>query len=362
MPKVSVVVPIYNVEKYLRQCLDSIAGQTLRDIEIILVNDGSTDKSPEIIKEFAKRDKRIKVINQKNGGLGKAYNAGIDAASGEYIGFVESDDWIEPDMYEILHDLAKKNGADVAKGRHYIFDDGTGKTVHLSELPKQDTCIAFCPRKRPSIFHVPATIWSAIYKKEFLNAENIRFLETPGASYQDTSFNFKIWAMAESVVLTMKPLLHYRTGHCTQSMQSRDKVFCVAAEFKEIERYMIRRDPILMARLENMFNSLKITLYVWNYNRLDGENREMFRKLLAEELAPVMKAKKLYASHITFKEHLRLMRIIYPGSAWIKIKFFAMSALRLLAKTRTENGYRTIILLGGTIQVWRYKLKYKSLG
>ena len=106
--KVSVVVPIYNVERFLCQAVDSILNQTLKDIEVILVDDGSPDNCGKICEEYAKKDSRVRVIHQKNGGLGNAYNNGIALASGEYIGFVEPDDWIEPEMYEIMYNNAKK--------------------------------------------------------------------------------------------------------------------------------------------------------------------------------------------------------------------------------------------------------------
>ena len=109
MPKVSIVIPTYNVEQYLKECLDSVINQTLKDIEIICVDDGSTDNSGKILDEYAAKDSRIKVIHKENGGYGKAMNVGIDNATGEYIGIVEPDDYIEFDMYETLYINAKKN-------------------------------------------------------------------------------------------------------------------------------------------------------------------------------------------------------------------------------------------------------------
>jgi glycosyltransferase involved in cell wall biosynthesis len=106
MPKVSIIVPIYNVEKYLRECLDSIVKQTLKDIEIVCVNDGSTDSSLDIIKEYAEKDERVKYIDKPNSGYGISMNQGLDKAQGEYIGIVESDDFIKPEMFEELYNLA----------------------------------------------------------------------------------------------------------------------------------------------------------------------------------------------------------------------------------------------------------------
>lgn len=112
MPKVSILVPIYNVEKYLEQCIESIINQTLKDIEIILVDDGSPDNCPQMCDNYAKKDSRIKVVHKKNGGLSSARNAGIEVATGDYIGFVDSDDYIELDMYEKMYIIAKENNVD----------------------------------------------------------------------------------------------------------------------------------------------------------------------------------------------------------------------------------------------------------
>ena len=125
-PKVSILVPCYNVEKYLPQCLDSIVNQTLKDIEIIAINDGSTDSTLDIIKQYAKKDKRFVIIDKKNEGYGKSMNRGLDAATGEYIGIVESDDWVEPDAFETLYNMAKLNDADIAKADFVFFDNDTG--------------------------------------------------------------------------------------------------------------------------------------------------------------------------------------------------------------------------------------------
>lgn len=113
-PRISVIVPVYKVEVYLRKCLDSIVGQTYRNLEIVLVDDGSPDDCGTICDEYAAKDERIKVIHQKNGGVSAARNAGLDAAAGEWIGWVDSDDWIEPDMYEYLLDHALRAEADIA--------------------------------------------------------------------------------------------------------------------------------------------------------------------------------------------------------------------------------------------------------
>ena len=125
-PKVSVLVPCYNVEKYLPECLGSIVNQTLRDIEIICINDGSTDSTLDIIKSYAEQDKRIVIIDKPNEGYGKSMNRGLDVATGEYIAIVESDDWASPDMLEKLYNTACAHQADMVKAEFVFFDSDTG--------------------------------------------------------------------------------------------------------------------------------------------------------------------------------------------------------------------------------------------
>src|SRR4051794_4889210 len=114
MPKISIVVPVYKVEKYIKRCVDSILAQTYQDFELILVDDGSPDNCGKICDSLAKQDKRIKVIHKENGGLSTARNAGIDVAVGEYIGFVDSDDWVTKDMFEYLLNLIEDNECDIS--------------------------------------------------------------------------------------------------------------------------------------------------------------------------------------------------------------------------------------------------------
>ena len=130
-PIVSVLIPVYNVEKYLKKCLDSVVNQTLTDIEIICVNDGSTDGSLKILEEYRSIDSRIKIINKANGGLPSARNAGLNAAKGRYVGFVDSDDYIEPNMFEKLVDVAEHEESEVVICGANIFPEKPRADVWL---------------------------------------------------------------------------------------------------------------------------------------------------------------------------------------------------------------------------------------
>ena len=289
MPKVSIVVPIYNVEKYLRQCLDSVVSQTLSDIEIICVNDGSTDSSLEIINEYADKDPRIKVINKQNSGYGNTMNCGFNMASGEYIGIVESDDYCELDMFERLYNCAKVNDLDVCKGNFYYYFSSENENIKYN-LPKaslkkgvfRPTTDFNSLRAQVEFFNIKPTIWSAIYKKEFIRENNIRFNETPGASFQDTSFNFKVWALASRVMLIDMPFIHYRQDNEMSSMNSSSKVYCVIDEYHEIERFLSNRKND--GNLISVKNALKFRAYIWNYERLETKKAEEFLLCAVNEL------------------------------------------------------------------------------
>jgi len=290
MAKVSIVVPIYNVEKYLRQCLDSVKKQTLEDIEVICVNDGSKDSSLDIIMEYVNTDPRFKVIDKANSGYGNSMNMGFDMASGEYIGIVESDDYVELDMFEKLYNCAHENDLDACKtGFYYYFSKPEEKNVP-SPIASPVLCKrVFCPttdfkslREQIEFFNIKPTIWSAIYKKDFIRENKIRFNETPGASFQDTSFNFKVWALAKRVKLLEGCYLHYRQDNESSSINSAAKVYCVCDEYAEIERFLAEH-PMLRGRLDIVKNALKYNTYMWNYERLAPDLAKEFILVAAEE-------------------------------------------------------------------------------
>ena len=136
-PLVSVIVPVYNVERYVQQCLESLVNQTLKEIEIIIVNDGSTDGSAEICNKYAKMDSRIVYITKENGGLSEARNVGLKYASADYIGFVDSDDYVDLDFFKVLYDLTQKNNAKISVGAIRRVDENN--ITYREDKSKEDT-------------------------------------------------------------------------------------------------------------------------------------------------------------------------------------------------------------------------------
>lgn len=230
-PVVSLLVPIYNVERYLRECLDSACSQTLEDIEIICLNDGSTDSSPDIIREYMARDPRVRMVDKPNSGYGASMNRGLAEAHGRYIGILESDDFFEPDALELLVNAAEAYDAQVAKANFWLYWSVPEEKNELFEVvPKKAAGRPVNPSKEPEIFFAKPSIWSAVYRRDFLSEHGIDFLETPGASFQDSAFNFKVWACADRVVFLNEPVLHYRQDNESSSVNSPSKVYCICDE------------------------------------------------------------------------------------------------------------------------------------
>jgi len=275
MSRVSILVPVYNVEKYLRECLDSIINQTLKDIEIICINDGSTDSSPQILEEYRFKDKRIKVINKANSGYGASMNRGLEEATGEYIGIVESDDFVRPEMFEKLYDIANKNNLDMVKSDFYNFYTTKKQARKAGKIKKKYLGKVLNIKNDPMMIKIQPSIWSAIYKKDFLNVNSIRFLETPGASYQDTSFAFKTIASAKRLMFTNKAYVYYRQDNENSSVKSRGKVYSICDEWEEITRFLDERPEI-----KNVVNQVKLSTqfnaYKWNAIRIEEKYREEF--------------------------------------------------------------------------------------
>ncbi len=226
-PNVSVVVPVYNTEKYLRQCLDSLVHQTLRDIEIILVNDGSTDGSLAIAREYAERHHNVLVISQDNQGLSAARNAGMARASGEYIGFLDSDDWASLDMFQSLYDRAVRDGAElvIADAKvvwedHHTIEPFFDREL-WSSLPSRCKEAPVRVQDEPRILLLEPAAWKRLYKRSFLESIGFQFPE--GLIFEDVPAHFAILLAAGSVSLLDKPVCFYRMGRPGKITSRRDR-------------------------------------------------------------------------------------------------------------------------------------------
>lgn len=282
--KVSVIVPVYNSERHLRKCLNSIRQQTLKDIEIICVDDGSSDRSLRILANYMYLDDRITVIqNMTNKGTGYSINKGIRKSRGEYIAEVDADDFIDPDMYEQLYKAAK--GADIVKSGYWSYY-GEGKEVPLT-LVKEEC--RFNPLKlnfknRRDVFGFQCSFWSAIYKRDlfFIDPEFTMWNETPGAGFQDTSACFILTAMAKEMVWLPRSFYHWRVGEA-HSITSTKWPFAVIGEYRRIENFL-ERFPWKQLPLRYILSHNRFGTYSWNYSRIAKEDRSTFAVAAAEDL------------------------------------------------------------------------------
>ena len=214
--KLSIIVPIYGVEKYLRQCLDSIAAQTFKDFECILIDDGSKDGCPAICDEYVVKDNRFKVVHKENAGYGAAVNTGLDLAQGEWIGIVEPDDWIVPKMYAELLEYAE-DCVDVVKGNYKSF---LGDVVRPNpyRVTHRMTGSSFRLEECPQFLYWHPSIWTCIYRRSFLCKHHIRMIEPPGAAWNDNPWQVQTLFLAKGIKFVDKEVYCYR-NHCAHAYE-----------------------------------------------------------------------------------------------------------------------------------------------
>ena len=297
-PLLTVLVPIYNAAPYLRQALDSLAHQTLRDLEILCINDGSTDDSLAIIKSYQAADPRFRLLDKPNTGYGDSMNQGIKLARGRYLGILEPDDWLELDAFSRLTQLAEWHRAEVVKANYFkelaTTSTTTPQTTATTPAPKpsttlksteirpRDTGKLIDPRHDRRVFAFAPAIWSAIYRRDFLLDHHLEFLPTPGASYQDLGFSFKVWATARRVVLTDTAYYHYRLDNANSSVHSPGKLNCVVEEYAAITDFLADRD--LATAFSHTAAAAKFRNYHWNLQRLSPDLAPEFYRTMVSEL------------------------------------------------------------------------------
>lgn len=294
MAEVSIIVPVYNVEKYLSFCLDSLVNQTFKDIEIICVNDGSTDNSTEVLEHYAGFDKRIKIINKENGGLSSARNAGLDAATAKYIAFVDSDDFVSHFLVERAYNFVQKKNADFAA---FGFDYVVGNSLKLYEsgfsFPKSlvGKCVYETDLNENFYTKIHPTAWCKFYSAKLIQNNNLRFCED--IIFEDLPFAAEVYLSANRMVYTNLPLYYYRAERQGSILSRRDEKtvdFMTAIE---------RVDDVFhkYGRFEKYKNALmqyNIQRSIHYFITVDGAYREKF-----------FYSMKKYFSKFNFKEYDR---------------------------------------------------------
>ena len=276
---VSIIIPIYNVETYLEKCLDSVVNQSLKNMEVICVDDGSTDLSSRILDKFGRNDSRIRVFHRTNAGYGSAVNFGIKQARGKYIGIVESDDFVLPEMYETLFNLAEQNDLEIVKSDFYLYNDKRTIEVHVNDLNDYYGKIITHASRR-IFFKFNMYNWAGIYRRDFIQRNQISHLESPGASYQDTGFWFKIMSTCKRAMWIDKAFYMYRQDNPNSSIKSKDKIYAYYNEYENIEHFLLSRNLMDEWKLSNYY---RMEAHRLSFYRIYDQKKLEYAKLIQQD-------------------------------------------------------------------------------
>lgn len=341
MPKVSLIVPTYNVEQYLVECMESITNQTLEDIEVICINDGSTDGSLSILQSYADKDKRIIIVDKENGGYGIGMNIGLEIATGEYIGIVEPDDFVPVNMFGNLYDIAKGNNLDFVKADFYRFERATNGDMfltynHLSKK-EEDYNVVFNPSETPEAIRWIMNTWSGIYKREFLNKWNIRHNETPGASFQDNGFWFQTFVFATRAMIIDKPYYMNRRDNPNSSVKNMQKVFCVNVEYDHIKDVLIEH-PETWNRFKSYYTLKRFHNCLTTLRRIDNSCKLDYVNRFSKEMKRAYQLDEIDEELFTAAERDNIKLFINQPNMYYKLKALPMNN----GSTNINNNFKQV--------------------
>ena len=315
---VSVIIPVYKVEDYIHKCVDSVVNQSYKNLEIILVDDGSPDNCPKICDEYAKKDKRIKVIHKKNGGLSDARNAGIDKCHGKYITFVDSDDWLPLDAIEWLHSIAEKTNSDIASGNlKEVFDRDERKDLaddnHYDVLGREDALEALM-----YLHDLSNSASGKIYKKELF--DNIKY--PVGKHYEDLATTYKIFDEANNVVVSKRIVYYYyqcNSGSIRHNSYSEKRLEAVKFAEEELKFIEKKYPAIKNAAVYRLFFECLSAL---NDMPARCKDKDSIKKKIRNYRKIVTRDKKIS------KKQKLLCRSSYFGRLGIKFAFAFKKAIK----------------------------------
>lgn len=272
-PKISIIIPIYKVEKYLHYCLESLCAQTLTEIEIICINDGSPDNCGEILKEYAKKDKRFLIINQENAGSGPAKNNGINHAKGQFIGFVDPDDWVSPNYFEVLYNRALICGADVSATANVVK---VKKDRRKKNVGFRSEKIIVLDEKRKNLICRSGIVVNKLFKKKLVDKYSIRFAETKSTG-EDNPFNIIALTTANKIATTTTGTYFYRVRSDSATNERSLKDIGIVKVYADI--FLQAKELNLSENYIKMIKKRALVDLGYTYSEL---NPDLRKKLLAE--------------------------------------------------------------------------------
>jgi len=275
--KVSVLMYVKNGMPYFGRALTSVLNQTLRDIEIVVIDGGSTDGTLSLISQYQKKDKRIKYLHCGYGSVGAQFNLGLREAQGEYIGIVESDDYILPDMYETEYKAAKKNDCDVLRADNEIFFHMGGQEVRIRTRVSHDLSVygrRLQASKDDERIHIGGSFWTGLYRRSYLLENRIFMNESRGAAYQDFGFLFLASALADSLYFLNEAFYCYRKDNPNSSCNRPKDIHMVSREYDFLKQQLISRG--LWERLRKYYFLWRLRNEQWFCHNLNKEDKEQF--------------------------------------------------------------------------------------
>ncbi|MGN1153133.1 MAG: glycosyltransferase [Candidatus Gastranaerophilaceae bacterium] len=298
MVEVSIIIPVYNVEKYLRQCLDSIVNQTFSNFEVICINDGSTDNSLAILNEYAQKDNRFMVISQENHGQGIARNVGIDLAKGEYIQFIDPDDWVELNMLEKLYHFAKQNNSKVVKFNYKDYNEYSGK-LKLYDFAKhikkefnydlnENTFYNWKILKKGCLTKLDLHVWAHFYKTDFIKNNHISF--APNKHGEDHLFADGAILLADKIDFLNEYLYYYRS-RCGSAVNIKsNNNFCVFDNIQLLKQFILNHS--LYEELKDEIQDYSRQVIRWHYDLIPQESIRRYESLCLQYFSSEKEFKK----------------------------------------------------------------------
>lgn len=302
-PDVTIIIPIHNSEKYVVQCVTSAMQQTHKNIEIICVGGSGEDHSENMVEDYRKTDNRVRLIRDKNGSYGHKINVGVQNAKGKYISILESDDSLPQDAIQILLEPTQTEEYDYVDGDYVDTFDLMGQTYFY---PVQKYKDPLCKDKKlegaaaikSGLESARTANWTAVYRKDFLIQNDIWHHESPGASYQDTSFRFLVVSMAKKTYHISKEVYQYRIDNENSSVKSSSKVFAIKEEYEYIKHFL-QTKKCDNQEIWDYYYVWKYKDYYWNLCRLSDEKRKEFLTVYVSELKKDIKNWSNYDKYVT---------------------------------------------------------------
>lgn len=343
MPKFSIVIPVYNVEKFLRECLESIATQTFSDFEVICINDGSTDNSLTILQEYANKDSRFKVISQENQGQGIARNKAIEIAQGNYLLFVDPDDFIESNTLEIIYNKFQQTGVDIVQ-----FDFATcrenGKYSGLETFKKRmrkefhyaikdNEIFNWNNIKKKNLQGMSLCIWNKAYKMKLIKENNIKL--APNKHGEDHIFSISANLLADKILYINKAFYHYRTRLGSAVNKASDDNFCIFDNVELLRKFLISNE--LFDEYKASFEDYASTAFSWHYSNIPTESVDKYLNKCKEVLSSENYKLFLEKNKGDFSILEKIFSLKNQKINGVKVKYLTILGIKIKLPTRKQG-------------------------